>query len=344
MMNFRNVQLSFFVKTGGMISRPLFRGMAHIFMLHRVLPSSKREQYSFNKGLAITPETLQKHIRFLKSKGYRFISLDDLTELLDRNTSADDKYICLTLDDGYRDNFTHGLPVFEAEQVPVTVYVTNCFPKETALLWWYTLEELLLEKDELQFGSEHYRTSTIEEKSVVFHQIRRRILVLPQEELKALLPSLMHLPFERFQKDVRNLAADWESLRTYAQHPLVDLGTHTLNHLSLAHLSDEKVLEEMLRSRNEIEEKTGTKAKHFAYPYGGLENVTIRTMQLADRAGFQTAVLNHPGNVFLSHSQNRMALPRYPLGEDTSVEELHYILNGIRHFSVNGWQKCIRYR
>jgi len=183
----------------------------------------------------------------------------------------------------------------------------------------------------------------MEEKSIVFHQIRGIILDLPQEELKVLLPLLMHLPFDSFQQDVGNLAADWESLKNYAQHPLVDLGTHTLNHVSLSNLSDEVVMEEMVRSRQEIEEKTGVEVKHFAYPYGGLDDVSLKNMQLAKKAGFRTAVLNHPGNVFRGHQKSRMALPRYPLGEDTTNEELTYILNGIRHFAVNGWKKYISY-
>jgi len=127
--------LGLFVKTGGTLSRRLHGGIAHIFMLHRVLPSNESEQFTFNKGLVITPETLRKHIRFFKSRGYRFISLDELATILETKKTINEKYICLTLDDGYRDNFTYGLPVFEAEQVPVTVYVTNCFPNETALLW-----------------------------------------------------------------------------------------------------------------------------------------------------------------------------------------------------------------
>ena len=179
---------------------------------------------------------------------------------------------------------------------------------------------------------------------MVFHQLRRKILDLPQGELMKLLPDLLGIPLERLQLPERQLAADWNMLRYYAQHPLVDLGAHTVNHLPLARLSEEQVLDEMVRSRDEIEERTGAQVRHFAYPYGGLDDVSIRNMQLAQHAGFRTAVLNHPGNIFTDHHKSRMALPRYPLGEETALEELNYILNGIRHFSVNGWRKCLHYR
>jgi peptidoglycan/xylan/chitin deacetylase (PgdA/CDA1 family) len=340
---FEQKTLGLFVKTKGKLSLPMFSGMGHIFMLHRILPSSEREQYMFNKGLAITPQTLQKHIRFFKAQGYRFISMDQLAQELESSSSPPNKFICITLDDGYLDNFTFGLPIFEEEEVPFTLYVTNCFPNQTALTWWFTLEEIIQKNECVYFGNEKYNTTSQTEKTSVFHLLRRKILDLPQMELHRILPELVSVPIDEWRKPINSLSASWDSLKKYASHPLVNIGAHTINHVSRAGLSDDEVRHEMTRSRQEIEEKTGVKVKHFAYPYGGLQEVSIRNMQLAMESGFQTAVLNHPGNVYHAHEKSRMALPRYPLGEETTIEELNYITNGIRHFSVNGWRKCIRY-
>lgn len=335
--------LGLFVKTKGKLSRPMLAGMGHIFMLHRILPFEDREQYTFNKGLAITPSTLQQRIRYFKAQGYRFISMDQLMLELQSSASPRNKFICITLDDGYLDNFTYGLPVFEAEEVPFTLYVTNCFPNETALMWWFTLEEIIQNKDCVYFGNETLVSASPAQKTAVFELLRNKILRLPQRELHRLLPELTSVPIDDWQRPVQSLTASWDTLKKYAIHPLVTIGAHTVNHVSLAGLSDDEVRHEMIRSREEMAEKTGVEVKHFAYPYGGLMDVSYRTMQLAMESGFQSAVLNHPGNVFLAHETSRMALPRYPLGEETSTEELQYITNGIRHFSVNGWRKCIKY-
>jgi hypothetical protein len=36
-------------------------------------------------------------------------------------------------------------------------------------------------------------------------------------------------------------------------------------------------------------------------------------------------------------------LPRYPLSDNTTKENLEYYLNGIRHFSANEFHKLIKY-
>jgi peptidoglycan/xylan/chitin deacetylase (PgdA/CDA1 family) len=335
--------LGLFVKTKGYLSRPMLAGLGHIFMLHRILPSSEREQYRFNKGLAITPQTLQKHLRFFKGQGYRFISMDQLTQELKSSSAPPNKFICITLDDGYLDNFTYGLPIFEAEEVPFTLYVTNCFPNKTALTWWFTLEDYIHKNECVYYGNETLDSASPAQKAAVFQLLRNKILGLPQMELHRLLPMLISVPIDDWRRPVKSLSVSWDTLKKYALHPLVSIGAHTVNHVSLASLTDDEVRHEMIRSRQEIEEKTGVEVKHFAYPFGGLMDVSYRTMQLATESGFQSAVLNHPGNVFLAHETSRMALPRYPLGEETSTEEIQYIFNGIRHFSVNGWRKCIQY-
>jgi peptidoglycan/xylan/chitin deacetylase (PgdA/CDA1 family) len=85
-------------------------------MLHRVLPKMERNAYSLNKDLAITPEKLEEFILFFKQKGYVFISLDELADWLDGKINIQQKFICLTFDDGYQDNLIHGLLYYIYEQ------------------------------------------------------------------------------------------------------------------------------------------------------------------------------------------------------------------------------------
>ena len=80
-------------------------------MLHRVLPENERNQFTLNKDLAISPEKLEEFILLFKAKGYAFVSLDEVQAWLEKKATIRQKFICLTFDDGYRDNLIHGLPI-----------------------------------------------------------------------------------------------------------------------------------------------------------------------------------------------------------------------------------------
>ena len=101
-----------------------------------------------NENMKVSPLFLEKFIIELKSKGYEFISLDRLYEIL-KNGEKVEKQIVFTLDDGYEDNYKIAYPIFKKYNVPFAVYITTSFPEKKAILWWYILEDLIIENSEI---------------------------------------------------------------------------------------------------------------------------------------------------------------------------------------------------
>jgi peptidoglycan/xylan/chitin deacetylase (PgdA/CDA1 family) len=331
--------LGLFVKTKGVLSKRLLGGKAHIFMLHRVLPENLRLKYHNNRDLAITPEGLESFIQLFQKKGFKFISLDELSDKLESKKWGKDKYICFTLDDGYRDNIKYGLPIFEKYQVPFTIYVTNCFPDGTAHFWWYWLEEKVKNEEEITFRDNSYSTKSEEEKLSTYNTIREHIKNCSPNEREELITNFFNKTTSSIEKECEELALKWEELMAISTHPLITLGSHTSNHYSLAHLTDFEMQKEIEDGKIELEKQVGKKIEHFAYPYGSLDDANDREFNFIKSLGFKTATLNHPGNVFSSSLSNRFFLPRYALGNNTTIEKLEYYFNGIQHFSTNGWSK-----
>lgn len=116
-----------------------------ILMLHRVVA---RRSEGENRELEITPGFLEQTIKDYKQKGYRFVSIDEVSEILE-NGKVDKPFVCITFDDGYRDNYTDALPILKKEQVPFTVYVTTGFIDNKQSMWWCPNERLGLSRDEL---------------------------------------------------------------------------------------------------------------------------------------------------------------------------------------------------
>lgn len=335
--------LGLFVKTKGKLSARILAGQGLIFMLHRVLPEIEREQYNLNKDLAISPEKLEEYILFFKQKGYIFISLEDLSNWLDGRFKLQQKFICLTFDDGYRDNLIHGLPVLKKHQVPATIYVTNCLPNGTALLWWYYFEDYAQKFNRLilnsSLGQIEFSWNDSTEAFSQFQQISETIKSIPSEELKEVLKSSFTLTDEDIAKQSKAVSLSWDEIRLLSEEPLITIGAHTMSHVSVKQQNDEIVRFEMLNSKLEIELEIGKKVAHFAYPFGGEFDVSQRDLEIAASIGFKTSTLNQPGNIFKTNKSRQQALARMPLGNRTSEERLQHYMNGIYHFSVNGFKK-----
>lgn len=340
---FEHKILGFFVKTKGVFSKLLFAGKGLIFMLHRVLPENERNQFDLNRDLAITPEKLEYFILSFKSKGYQFISLDDLHDWIQNKKRLTQKFICLTFDDGYRDNLIHGLPILKKYNVPATIYITNCLPNHSGILWWYHFEDHVKTSNHLNIStsqaSKTFYWNSIQEAYDLFSEIGNLIKTIHPDELENVLKNSFGKTKEDFEKLCQSVALSWDEIKLLSNEPLITIGAHTMSHLSVKQHGGEIVEDEMLTSKLELEAQIGKKVVHFAYPFGGVYDVDLKDLNIAQQVGFKTSTLNQPGNIFKLNRKNLQALARMPLGNSTSDERLEYYMNGIYHFSDNGFKR-----
>ena len=335
--------LGFFVKTKGIFSAPLFGGKGIIFMLHRVLPENERNAYTLNKDLAITPEKLEEFILFFKQKGYVFISLDELADWLDGKITFHQKFICLTFDDGYKDNLIVGLPILKKHKVPATIYVTNCLPNGTAIMWWYLFENHVKSHHQLILNSSkgriEFQWKNEPSSFSQFGQVSQAIKEIPGNELPAVLSQSFGLSVSEMEAHGEAISLSWEEIKELSNDPLITIGAHTMNHICLKQQMEELVFEEMKSSKSELEKYIGKEVVHFAYPFGGEVDVSNRDLEIAAKVGFKTSTLNQAGSIFKSNKMSKQALARMPLGNRIDNERMSNYLNGIYHFSVNGFKK-----
>ncbi len=123
--------------------------VGEIWMLHRVV--EQRSDLPKQRELEVTPDWLEQKILEYKSKGYSFISINNLTTLNTKHSTLNTKkWVCITFDDGYRDNYTLAYPMLKRLNVPFTVYVTTGFIDNQLPMWWYPNEQLGISIEELK--------------------------------------------------------------------------------------------------------------------------------------------------------------------------------------------------
>jgi peptidoglycan/xylan/chitin deacetylase (PgdA/CDA1 family) len=92
---------------------------------------------------------------------------------------------------------------------------------------------------------------------------------------------------------------DWDTAKGDSNEPLMDeqqvrdwlaaghkIGSHTLNHPNLRHVSGAQARQEITDSKKSLEDRFGVAVRHFCYPYGSW-NETVRDFVIG--AGYSTA-------------------------------------------------------
>ncbi len=294
-----------------------FSGIATIFMLHRVHPFEQNKLFP-NENMKVSPEFLENFIIELKTKGYEFISLDRLYEIL-KNGEKVRKQVVFTLDDGYKDNYEIAYPIFKKYNVPFTIYITTSFLERTGTLWWYALEDILIQNDEVIFGGRKYICKSIDDKNKLFLKIRNIILGFKGEKFQHKLYEFFENYKIDWKRKCEELCMSWKQLQDMAKDPLVTIGGHTKNHYPLNKLSENEIMEEIVEGNKLIEQRIGKKVEHFAYPFGSKDEIGQREVNIIKKIDIKTATTGRYGNIYPEHKIYLECLPRIMLTENFKI-------------------------
>ena len=307
-----------------LLLRPIFSGVGAIFMLHHVRPQ-RDDAFQPNRHLEITPDFLRAMLGHLRARGIDIVTIDEVHQrLIERNFKH--RFACFTLDDGYRDNRDHALPVMREYEAPFTVYVTSDFAAGSGRLWWAALELTIAKADaiEVTMGGVATRldASTPQAKQAAFDRLHDWLRTLPEHDLQREIAALCARHGIDQAAICREHCMSWDELKSFAADPLVTIGAHSTTHCNLAQQSETVARDELTLGRARIEESLQRPAIHLAYPYGDKLAAGPREFTLARAAGFKTAVTTRPGMVFPESADHMTALPRVSLNgnyQDTRI-------------------------
>ncbi len=294
---------------------PYTRGLGVVFMLHRVDPAPV-PAFAPNAILAVRPDFLDAVIGQVRASGLDIVTLDEARARL-RAGDPEQRFACFTLDDGYKDNLTHALPIFAKHEAPFTVYVPSDYPQGRGTLWWLALERVIAQHNKIELeidgAWQTFDTDEVECKNAAFERLYWRLRAMDEDRQRELVRDLC----ERYGVDsgalTRELIMSWDEVRTLADHPLATIGAHTAGHYALAKLDAERARAEMAQGVARIEAETGTRPLHLSYPYGDAGSAGPRDFALAEELGFATAVTTRKGMLFAEHANHLTALPRVSL-------------------------------
>jgi peptidoglycan/xylan/chitin deacetylase (PgdA/CDA1 family) len=302
------------------------------------------DRFQPNQLLEVTPRFLENVVRKLRRRQLDLISLDEMHRRLNEGDFKR-RFVCLTIDDGYRDTLQWAYPILKTHEVPFAVYIPTSFPDRIGELWWLAIEAVVARNERIALliddRERGFECATVEEKYHVYDQLYRWVRSFrTEDELRRVVRDLS----VRYQVDIaafcEELCMSWEDLGRLAADPLVTIGAHTVNHVMLAKTPERQARAEMAMSRSVIEASLGLRPDHLSYPVGDATSAGPREFRIAAELGFKTAVTTRPGVLFPEHGGHLTALPRISLnGEFQQSRYLGVLLSGAATAVWNGFRR-----
>ena len=321
---------------------PFTRGLGAVLMLHRVVPDDGRA-FRPNRFLEVTPEFLSDTIDYLRAQDYDIVSMDEVRERL--ANPQDRRFVAITFDDGFRDNYEIAYPILKRNDVPFTVYVATGLIDLTLDLWWVALERIIARQAEitieLRGRNRSFECAAIADKYRTYDALQHWLTMVADEDEQR---QTIHALAEASDIDIASINAElamtWNEVQALDRDPLATVGGHTDGHYALAKLDEDRARREMIAGVDRIEKMTGSRPRHFAYPYGGPIAAGPREFRIAGDLGFESAVTTRPGLIYPEHGDHITALPRVSLnGEFQSIRYLDLLMSGGPFALNNGFKR-----
>ena len=85
--------------------------------------------------LSVRPAAFRDHMEQVVAADVEPVRLDTALDLLQNRVEG--RYLCVTFDDGYRDNLENAVPVLEELRIPATIFVPTAIIDGTATYSWF---------------------------------------------------------------------------------------------------------------------------------------------------------------------------------------------------------------
>lgn len=261
-----------------------------------------------NRNFYLDLEFLDSLLGYLKANRWDVVKIADVARAGARGGPARRRFVNFSIDDCYRDTYEEVVPVFRRHGVPITLFVSTGIPDGTMPLWGAGLEDYILNHDAITIDGRNWSIDTAE---------RKRSAYLEIEALWDGPEAAAH--YHRFCQaagiDERAMhwkhAISWDMLEELAGDPIIEIGSHTVNHPRVSSLTPEAAFSELFDSKTRLEERLGSGVPFFAFPYGRAADCSERDFSIARKAGYAGVATTRKGIV--RHRAQPYALPRNTL-------------------------------
>ena len=282
------------------------RAQLLVLLLHRVGLTTR-----------ITATHVRQHLQFMAAH-YQIVTPSQWPTFKHARRVA-----MITIDDCHNDVYREVFPVAHELGLPITICVPTDFFLRNRWLWFDRFKWILsqaqrnqrvqIEEMPLIVGDTASHSALLQYLKQQTPHIRDTLIERLRVELGVIVPKC---PVPGFQP------VSHTDMRAMLASGLVELAAHTVSHPIMTRLSEQQLEQELVHSKQELEEFTGRKVAAFCYPNGEYGDFDELTRQAVAAAGYSYAFTSVEGLNYVG-KMNSLALRRVHAHQRISVFHKH---------------------
>ena len=263
-------------------------------------------------AIVVRPEDFESQLALLRER-CEVVPLDRIVDAMAKGRRPDPRWVAITFDDGYEDNYRHAYRLLREYDMPATFYVTTACVDDAEILWTVRLRHALMTTGHQQIACPSATPGPIDlSTSCARHCAIRWITGLVKhcarseadEVLAEVFDACEPLPALIARRIMMN-AAELQEMEEAG----MAIGGHSVHHYNLPVLGDADLRAEVCGSRAFLVDELGLRARHFAYPNGRRDrHCDARVAREIARCGYRSAATSISGPAGPGHS--RYGIPR----------------------------------
>jgi peptidoglycan/xylan/chitin deacetylase (PgdA/CDA1 family) len=272
--------------------------------------------------MCVRRQHFEEQMEFI-ARNFRVVLLRDAVRRMARGEELPPGSVCVTFDDGYRDNLEIALPVAERVGVPYTLFIPTGGVMEGEPLWWDRVicAVATTARDAAPAGELGLPAALGElslapgERGLTAQRILDALWELPPAQM---MPAVHRI--EARLQPAADAAAFAPRLRPEQIVSLhrrgIEIGAHSVSHRNMPMVTPAEAVAEMTDSRRLLESICSAPIEGFAYPGG---RVSDETVEAARAAGFGYAVATAHGINAAPYALHRLLRAGMPDGPVTHM-------------------------
>jgi peptidoglycan/xylan/chitin deacetylase (PgdA/CDA1 family) len=274
-----------------------------IFTFHRVFNSNNISDD--NITCPFIQQTMFKLFLCHALSKFKFIPLNELVGGI-RTGKIPKRCAAVTFDDGWKDNFDYAFPVLKELKIPATIFLVSSWIGTHKAPWSMNFNYLVKKIEEngnisglidlLKNNGLKINRSKWSDRRKIVYGLNDQLKKWPLDRIHYFLDQITN----RFEIEAKSFNLNrkfltWEEVLKMKNNQ-IEFGSHSQNHAILTNESGGRAFEEIKKSKEEIEVKTGIKIVSFSYPNGNYNPDIISQVR---ELGYECACTTEQGWVSL---------------------------------------------